>query len=113
MTMICGKPVIVLDVVKGITTSHGSGRYALKILFMGDEYKFIANASAIKTFCDDMEKNHVTKFKTVFYDRGGMKYDVDFDKTEILEIDGREIEESAEGKIIFSDTKEEVKINNN
>ena len=113
MTMICGKPIIVLDVVKGITTSHGGGRYALKILFMGDEYKFIANASAIKTFCDDMEKNHVTKFKTVFYDRGGMKYDVDFDKTEILEIDGRAIEESEEGKIIFSDTKEEVQINNN
>ena len=42
-----------------------------------------------------------------------MKYDVDFDKTEILEIDGRAIEESAEGRIIFSDTKEEVQINNN
>lgn len=58
-----------------------------------------------------MEKNKVTKFKTVFFDRGGKKYGVDVEKTEIIEVEGRSVEESPEGKIIFSDTKEEVLFN--
>lgn len=112
MDMIGGRPIEVRQVVKNVTTANGSGRYVLRIIFMGGEYKFIANASEIKTFCDDMEKNKVTKFKTVFFDRGGKKYGVDVEKTEILEVEGRCVEESPEGKIIFSDTKEEVLFNN-
>lgn len=110
MDLIGGKPVEVRQLIKGITTAHGSGRYVLKILFMGGEYKFIANSAAIKTFCDDMERHHVTKYRTVFIDTGGKRYDVDTSQTEILEIDGRAVEES-DGKVVFSDTKEEVLFN--
>lgn len=111
MDMIGGKPVEVRQVVRGIKTANGENRYALRIFFMGGEYKFIANASAIKTFCDDMTANHVTKYRTVFFDRGGRKYDVDVEQTEILEVDGRAVEETADGKVIFTDTNEEVTFN--
>lgn len=107
MDMIGGKSVEVRQVVRGIKTANGENRYALRIFFMGGEYKFIANASSIKTFCDDMERSHVTKFRTVFYDRGGRKYDVDVDQTEILEVNGRAVEEK-EGSVVYSDTKEIV-----
>ena len=107
MDMIGGKPVIVSEVVRGIKTCNGDGRYAIRVFFMGSDYKFIANAASIKTFCDDMGKNHVTKYKTVFIDTGGRKYDVDYAQTQILEVEGREVEEM-DGKIVFSDTREEV-----
>ena len=47
---------------------------------------------------------------SVFIDTGGKRYDVDTSQTEILEIDGRTVEES-DGKVVFSDTKEEVLFN--
>jgi len=111
MDMVLGRSVEVRQVVKGIKTANGENRYALRILFMGGEYKLIANAAPIKCFCDDMERNGVTKFRTVFYDRGGRKYDVDTDRTEILEVDGRAVEEAADGGMIYSDTREEIKFN--
>lgn len=107
MEMIAGKPVEVMQVVKGIKTCNGDGRYALRLFFMGGEYKFIANASGIKQFCDDMEAHRVTRWKTVFYDRGGKRYDVDADKTEILEVDGRAIKEK-NNRIVFADNDELV-----
>jgi len=47
----------------------------------------------------------------VFTDRGGRKYDVDTGHTEILEVDGRAVEEAADGRMIYSDTREEIKFN--
>lgn len=111
MSMVLNKPIEVHKVVKGVTTSHGGGRYALSIMFMGDKYKLIVNAVGIKSFIDDIEKQHVTKFKTVFIDLGSCHYDVDPNRTEILEVEDRSVEEY-NGKIVFSDTKEEVMFNN-
>ena len=93
--------------VKGITTSQGTGRYALQIVFMGEKYKLVVNAIDIKALVDDMERNKVTKFKTVFIDLGGYKYSYDAEKTEILEVEGRPVME-LDGKVVYEDTKEEI-----
>ena len=107
MSVVLGKPVEVKRVVKGLHTAHGGGRYALLISFMGDDYKLIVNAVGIKTFLDDMERNGVTRVKTVFIDHGSNRYDVDADRTELLEVNGLPIEE-CDGKIVFTHTKEEI-----
>lgn len=111
MSLINGKAVEVRQVVRGIKTVNGDNRYALRLLFMGGEYKFIVNAAEIKTFCDDMERNNVTKYKTVFIDRGGNKYGVDLAQTEILEVNGRTVEETEDGNVVYSDTKDLVEFN--
>ena len=78
---------------------------------MGDWYKLIVNAVEIKNFLDDMEKNGVTRLKTVFVDTGSLHYAVDENQTEILEVNGRRVIEH-EGKVLFEDNKEEVEFNN-
>ena len=107
MGVLLGKTVEVIKWVGGIKTSQGPGRYALQVNFMGDVYKLIVNSVDIKTFLADMDKNKVTRFKTVFVNRESNHYTIDFEQTEILEVDGRRILEMA-GKVIFADTKEEV-----
>ena len=93
--------------LKGIKTSHGEGRYALRIRFMGEWYKLIVNATEIKNFLDDMERNKVSRLMIAFKDDGSRHYSVNDELTEILEVDGRKIIEH-EGKAVFEDTKEEV-----
>ena len=111
MQMVLGKSVQVDRWVTGVNTTHGPNRYAAHVFFMGEWYKLIVNSVDIKSFLDTMKKNNVTLFKTVFIDTGGMHYKVDESRTEILEIDHRPVEEK-DGKIIFSDNGEEVKLNN-
>lgn len=107
MPMLLNKPVESDKWVAGIKTSQGEGRYAVRVLFMGDTYKLIVNAVEIKNFLQDMTRNHVTRFRTVFIDNGSMHYGVDYTKTEILEVDGRKIVE-LNGKAVFADTQEPV-----
>lgn len=107
MAMVLGKPVAVTKMLEHVSTSHGKERMALQVNVLGGTFKLIVNASGIKSFCQDMLRNKVTRFSTVFVDRGGRRYDVDHDQTEILEIDGRAIEE-VDGEVRFSDTKEIV-----
>ena len=111
MQPLLGKPVEIDRWLKGVCTSQGPGRYALRVLFMGDWYKLIVNAVEIKNFLDDMEKNGVTRLKTVFVDTGSLHYAVDENQTEILEVNGRRVIEH-EGKVLFEDNKEEVEFNN-
>lgn len=87
--------------------AQGDGRYALRVHFMGDTYKLIVNAAEIKTFLADMTRNKVTRFKTVFIDRGSMRYGIDEEKTDILEVNGRTVIEE-NGDVVFEDTKEIV-----
>ena len=77
---------------------------------MGEEYKLIVNSADIKNVLEDMTRNRVTRFSTVFSDKGQMHYGVDFGKTDILEVDGRAVEE-VDGKAVFSDTKEKIRFN--
>lgn len=107
MQMLLTKPVEVDKWYANIKTSQGDGRYALRVHFMGDTYKLIVNAAEIKTFLTDMTKNKVTKFKTVFIDRGSMRYGIDDEQTDILEVDGRKVTEE-DGKVVFEDTNEIV-----
>ena len=93
MSMVLGKPVEITRWVKGIKTSQGENRYGLEIVFMGGVYKLIVNSCDIKTLVDDMEIAHVTRFKTVFYDKGGLHYSYHEESTEILEVNNRRIEE--------------------
>ena len=107
MPMLLNKPVESDKWVANIKTSQGDGRYAVRVLFMGDTYKLIVNAVEIKNFLQDMTRNNVTRFKTVFIDRGSMHYGIDEQQTEILEVQGRRITEK-DGKAVFADTGEAV-----
>jgi hypothetical protein len=109
--VIIGKEIEVVEWVKGIKTTHGVGRYVLHIVFYGSHHKWITNAAPIKTFIDEMDKQVVTRFMTVVIDKGNMHYDFDYDRTYILSVNGRDIEENEEGIAVYSDTKEEVKFN--
>ena len=110
-------PVEVRRVVKDVKTSHGENRYAVEIFFMGDTWKLIINSCNIKTFLNDMERQHITRIKTAFIDTGGKHYDVDMNRTEILEVNNRAIEVELDstgvetGRIVYSDTKEIVNLN--
>lgn len=107
MAVLKDKPIRICDWAKGITTKHGKGRYALNIIFAGEHYKLIVNAGEIKTFVDSLERNNVTLAETVFYDGGNKTFCVDYTKTTIIEVDGREIEER-DGKTYFKGTEEEI-----
>ena len=107
MGVILGKPVECDKWVGGVKTSQGPGRYAMRILFMGEWYKLIVNAVDIKTFLQDLEKSNVTRFKTVFIDLGSLHYALDETQTEILEVGGRKVFEK-DGKVLFEDNKEVV-----
>ena len=95
----------------GNKTGHGDGRMALEIELMGGVYKLIVNAANIKQLCEDMKRNHVSRFATVFVDKGGRRYDVNLDQTEILAVGGRDIEADADGNPVFADNKEKVMFN--
>lgn len=107
MRMLLGKPVESDKWISGVTTSQGSGRYAVRVYFMGEVYKVIINAVDIKSFLDDMTRNKVTRFKTVFIDKESLHYGIDEKQTEILEVDGRKVKEAGD-RIVFEDTGEEV-----
>lgn len=107
MSMVLDKPVEVVRWVKGIKTSQGENRYGLEIAFMGGVYKLIVNSCDIKTLIDDMETANVTRFKTVFYDKGGLHYSYREEQTEILEVMKRRVEER-DGRAVFCDTGEAV-----
>ena len=106
MAVVKDKLIRICDWAKGITTKHGKGRYAVNIIFAGEHYKLIVNASEIKTFIDSLERNKVTLAETVFYENS-KTYCVDYAKTSIIEVDGREIEER-NGKSYFKGTDEEI-----
>ena len=57
-----------------------------------------------------MEAAHVTRFKTMFYDKGGLHYSYREENTEILEVNGRRVDER-DGKVVFADTGELVNFN--
>lgn len=103
MQMVLGKEISIIDCARNIKTSQGDGRYALKIRFMGGEYKLIVNAIDIKGFVDSLVKYKVTEVSTVFIDTGRNHYSVDYSKTKIVRVDGKEIEER-EGKVVFKGT---------
>lgn len=109
MQTILDKPVQVSDWVRGIETKHGPGRYALKVRFMGDSYKVIVNSPDVKSFIDSMEENGVTEFETVIVDKGGFKYAIDDNRTNILCVYGREVEER-EGRVYYKETNEVLTI---
>ena len=109
MQSVLGRPVIVKDIVDGVSTSHGDNRMAVLVEFFGQEAKLIINSQPIKAHLKMMMDKHITRHQTVFVDRGGKHYDVDLSRTEILEVDGRAIEER-DGKVVFSDNGEEVKL---
>lgn len=105
MQMVLGKEISILDCARNFKTSQGEGRYALKIRFMGGEYKLIVNAVDIKNFVDSMVKYKVTEVNTIFVDMGRNHYSVDYSKTQIVRVDRKEIEEK-NGKIVFKGTDE-------
>lgn len=111
MQPLLGKTVEIDRWLKGVNTSQGPGRYALRVLFLGSWYKLIINAVDIKNFLDDMDKNGVTRLRTVFVDKGSLHYSVDEDQTDILEVNGRKVFEH-NGEVLYEDTKEKVVFNN-
>jgi len=111
MRVILGQPVVVSEWVSGVKTSHGDGRMALRIEFNRNSYKLIVNAAPVKTLIADLERHGVTRFETVFTERGANKYDMDENRTTILAVNGRDVEEGGDGCAVYSDTKEKVVFN--
>lgn len=109
MQSVLGRPVIIKDIVDGVSTSHGDNRMAVLIEFFGQEAKLIINAQPVKAHLKMMMDKGITRHKTVFIDRGGKHYDVDLGQTEVLEVNGRAIEER-NGAIVFSDNGEVVQL---
>ena len=79
---------------------------------MGSYYKLIVNSVDIKHLVDEMERAGVTRFTTVFYDKGGLKYSYREDDTAIDEMHGKAVEER-DGKMVYASTGEEVELINN
>ena len=105
-----GQPVECDRCLRGIKTSHGDGRYALRVKFMGELYKLIVNSVDIKNFFDDMLRNKVTRLMIAFKDEGNKHYIVNTELVDILEVENRKVIED-NGKIVFEDTNEEVSFN--
>lgn len=96
----------VLDWQKDVNTSHGSGRWVLLIRFHEKEYRIIINSMRIKNFIEKLEEKEITSFRTMMIDRSGNKhYDFDFDRTSILSVKGKNINE-VNGKIVYEDNNE-------
>lgn len=110
MQAVLNRSVIVKDIVPNITTAHGDGRMALLIEVFGQDQKLIVNAQPIKAHMEQMIALGVTMHETAFIDKGGRRYDVDLDRTRIIEIDDRPIGTDSEGHAIYLDTKETVKL---
>lgn len=103
-----GKTVVCKEWYSGIRTKFGPGRYILRIEWGEDEWKLTVNSISIKAFIDDMNKHGVTKFKTAFADCGGGRFEIIEDRTEILEVNHRPVEQLEDGTVVYSDTQEEV-----
>lgn len=110
MPAVLDRVVTVKDIVPNITTAHGPGRMALLIELYGQEQKLIVNSVPIKAHMEQMQKLGVTMHNTAFVDRGGRHYDIDLERTSILEINHREIGEDAEGNAIYLDNNEPVNL---
>jgi hypothetical protein len=111
MRVILNQPVTIHEWVSGVKTSHGEGRMALRIVFNNNMYKLIVNAAPIKTLIAELERLGVTRFETVFIERGANKYDIDESRTNILAINGKDVEENVDGNIVFSDSKQKIEFN--
>ena len=112
MELAKNKLVTVEDWIWNVKTNHGPGRMAAQIVLYGDRVKLIINAAPVKEFFKDMEEMHVTKFNTVFTENEPHKYDIDREKTQVLEIDHREV--SVENDVVvYADDRQPVYDANN
>lgn len=109
MSVVLGKEVTVTDWVRGVRTSQGEGRMAVLVELFGQPMKLIVNAAPVKDFFMDMEEAGVTRFVTVFIDKGGLRYDIDRRRTVVLEINGREVEE-VDGVAVYKDNGEKLNL---
>ncbi len=109
MQMLLDREVTILDIVEGVKTKHGGDRMALLIDVMGNTNKLIVNASAIKEFVHNCWERGVTKMSVAFIDRGGRRYDIDYNRANIISVQGRDIEQHGD-KIVFKDNGENVVI---
>ena len=96
----------VVDWVRNVETSYGTGRYALEVVFYGKHHKLIVNTSKIKQLIDGFALANVTSFTGKFKDEGGNHFY--FDNVRITGIDKRPIGRNEEGKLIFTDKNELV-----
>nr|DAI02902.1 MAG TPA: hypothetical protein [Bacteriophage sp.] len=96
----------VVDWVRNVETSYGTGRYALEVVFYGKHHKLIVNTSKIKQLIDGFALANVTSFTGKFKDEGGNHFY--FDNVRITGIDKRPIGRNEEGKLIFTDKNEPV-----
>lgn len=110
MQAVLDRPVIIKDVVRNISTAHGNGRMALLIEFYGNDQKLIVNAQPIKAYLEQMLSLGVTMHETVFIDRGGRRYDVDLNRSNILEVNHRAVGADVNGNPIFLDNNEPLNL---
>ncbi len=58
-------PITVVDFETNIKTSHGTGRYAVKILYNGEERKFITNSFTLKNMLDQVRAMNALPVDTI------------------------------------------------
>lgn len=103
------KKIIIDDWTQEFSTKYGTGRRALHVIMGSISGKLIIHALPMRTIISLFEENDVTKFETYIIDTGDKKYEFDVNRTKILEVKNRPVENSDNGEVIFSDTKEPIK----
>lgn len=58
-------PITVVDFETNIKTPHGPGRYAVKIIYNGEEHKFITNSFTLKNMLDQAKTKNAFPIDTV------------------------------------------------
>lgn len=63
-TDILNMPITVVDFVTGVKTANGADRYAVKILYDGQEVKFITNSFTLKSMLDQARAQNALPIDT-------------------------------------------------
>lgn len=108
MSVVINRDIEINQVVEGVETKHGADRMALRISLMGAENKLIVNSPNIKSFIGQCWQKGVTRLAICFIDRGGKRYDIDYQRVRVLEVHNRRVTTNAEGKAVYAGNKNEL-----
>ncbi len=61
---ILNMPITVLDFIPDVKTRHGDGRYAVKIMYDGQEMKFITGSYTLKSQLDQAKEANALPIET-------------------------------------------------
>lgn len=107
--MLLGKEIEIMDVIDGVQTQHGKDRVAMHVSLFGTDGKVIVNAPFKETLIELWAKG-VTRISTVIIDKGGRHYDIDYNRTQLIAVNGRDVI-FRDGQLYYKDNNECLTIN--